>query len=178
MRRVHQDHLVELVNTVLHTYKLVSCCSGQERWRERREGEKGKQTDLVDPVRVENSETSTSSRNSLLGGRSERSLELEVVDTLVRGFTESGSLRDGSLSVSSSNSDSVDHETLLGLARRSGESATILEKRNLLICRNCVETASRMMWRALSTVYRVVESSLSEELGKGECDGVEYCVEE
>lgn len=45
---------------------------------------------LVDPVRVENSEVTTSSSNSLLGGSLETSLELEVVDTLPDGLTVGG----------------------------------------------------------------------------------------
>ena len=124
VRRVDQNDLVELVDSVL----IMKRCQSK----------KGKsnesETNLVDPVRVENSESSTSSRNSFLGGRSERSLELEVVDTLVRGFTESSSLGNRSFSVSSSDSDSVDHEALLGLARESRESATELETRIVCCC--------------------------------------------
>jgi len=47
-------------------------------------------TVLVDPVRVQNSESSTSTSDTFLGGRTERTLELEVVDTLVGGLTEGG----------------------------------------------------------------------------------------
>lgn len=47
-------------------------------------------TVLVDPVRVQNTEVTTLASNTLLGSRTERSLELEVVDTLTNGFTESG----------------------------------------------------------------------------------------
>lgn len=74
---------------------------------------------LVDPVRVEDSEVAGSSANSLLGNSSQRSLQLELVDTLVGGLTVGGSLLGGSLSVSSSDSDSVDDESLLGLVTQS-----------------------------------------------------------
>ena len=112
---VNEDDFVELVNTVLIVAAIVSYRNSRKCRRE---------THLVNPVRVENSESSTSSGDSLLGSGSERSLELEVVDTLVRGFTESGSLGDRSLSVTSSDSNSVNHETLLGLETGGGESAT------------------------------------------------------
>lgn len=88
-------------------------------------------TVLVDPVRVQDSQVSTTPADTLLGGGSETSLELEVVDTLSDGFTVGGTLGHGLLPVSSSNSDSVDHVALLGLvtqssslvgSRRSGRS--------------------------------------------------------
>lgn len=48
-------------------------------------------TILVDPVRVEDTESSATTGNTLLGGRAERTLELEVVDSLVGGLSEGGS---------------------------------------------------------------------------------------
>lgn len=74
---------------------------------------------LVNPVRVQHSQVTASSADSFFSGRAERSLVLQVVDTLVGGLTVSGTLRDGSLSATSSDSDSVDDETLLGLVTES-----------------------------------------------------------
>ena len=62
VRRVNEDDLVVLVDTI-----------------------------LVDPVRVENAESSAAAGDALLGGRAERTLELEVVDSLVGGLSEGGS---------------------------------------------------------------------------------------
>jgi len=102
VRRVNKDDLVVLVDTV-----------------------------LVDPVRVKDSEVTASSTNSLLSGRSESSLELEVVDSVSDGLTEGSSLLDGLLPVTPSDSNSVDKVALLGLvsestslvgSRRSGSS--------------------------------------------------------
>lgn len=42
---------------------------------------------LVDPVRVENPKIGTSTADTLLGGRTKRSLVFELVHTLVGGFT-------------------------------------------------------------------------------------------
>lgn len=48
-------------------------------------------TVLVDPVRVEDAKSTTATGDTLLGGRAEGALELEVVDSLVRGLSEGGS---------------------------------------------------------------------------------------
>jgi len=72
-------------------------------------------TVLVDPVRVQNSESSTSTSDTFFGGRTERTLELEVVDTLVGGLTERSTLVDGLFAVTAANTDTVDDVTLLGL---------------------------------------------------------------
>jgi hypothetical protein len=45
-------------------------------------------TILVNPVGVQDTKPSTATSNTFLGGRTERALELEVVDTLVGGLTE------------------------------------------------------------------------------------------
>lgn len=74
---------------------------------------------LVDPVRVENSQVAASSRNSLLGGGSEGSLVLQVVDTHVGGFTEGSTLWRRLLSSTSSDTDSIDDVSLLGLVSQS-----------------------------------------------------------
>ena len=70
---------------------------------------------LTDPVRVKDSEVFASSSNSLFSDGSVRSVWLELVDTLVDWLTVDNTLGNWSLSSSSSNSDSVDHISLLGL---------------------------------------------------------------
>ena len=65
------------------------------------------------------SQVSTPLADTLLGGRPESSLELQVVDTLSDGFTVGGTLRGWPLPVSSSNSNSVDEVALLGLVPQS-----------------------------------------------------------
>lgn len=47
---------------------------------------------LVDPVRVEDAEVSAAAADTLLGGRAERALVLELVDTLVGGLACTGEL--------------------------------------------------------------------------------------
>ena len=70
---------------------------------------------LANPVGVEDSEVSAASSNSVLSSSSVRSVGLELVDTLVNGLSVDNTLGDGSLAATSSDSDSVDHVTLLGL---------------------------------------------------------------
>lgn len=70
---------------------------------------------LANPVRVEDSEVSAASSDSLLSNSSVGSARLELVDTLIDGLTVNDTLRDWSLSTTSSDSDSVDHVSLLGL---------------------------------------------------------------
>ena len=70
---------------------------------------------LANPVRVEDSEVSAASSDSLLSNSSVGSARLELVDTLVDGLTVNDTLGDWSLSTTSSDSDSVDHVSLLGL---------------------------------------------------------------
>ena len=70
---------------------------------------------LTNPVRVEDSEVSAASSNTLLSDSSVGSVGLELVDTLVNGLAVNDTLGDGSLAASSSDSDSVDHVALLGL---------------------------------------------------------------
>lgn len=74
---------------------------------------------LVDPVRVQNSQVGSTTTNSFFGGSSQRSLVLQLVNTLVGWLTVSGTLWNRSLSVTTSNSDTVDNETLLGLVTQS-----------------------------------------------------------
>lgn len=70
---------------------------------------------MVDPVRVEYSESSATTSYTFLGGGAERTLELEVVDTLVGRLTEGSTLVNGLFAVTTANTDTVDDVTLLGL---------------------------------------------------------------
>ena len=70
---------------------------------------------LTNPVRVEDSEVSATSSNSLLSNSSVRSVGLELVDTLVDRLAVNDSLGDGSLTATTSDSNSIDDVALLGL---------------------------------------------------------------
>lgn len=74
---------------------------------------------LVDPVGVEDSQVAASSGDSLLGGGSEGSLVLEVVDTHVGRLSESSTLWRRLFTSTSSHSDSVNHVPLFGLVPQS-----------------------------------------------------------
>jgi len=74
---------------------------------------------LIDPIRVENSQVSAFSSDSFFGNTSDVSSEFELVDSLILGLSHGLSLSDGSLSASSSDSDSVDDESLFGLVSQS-----------------------------------------------------------
>lgn len=74
---------------------------------------------LVDPVGVQDSQVTKLLTDLLLGGDSQRLLCLQLVNTMVGWLTVSGTLVSDSLSVTSSDSHSVDHETLLGLVTQS-----------------------------------------------------------
>lgn len=74
---------------------------------------------LVNPVRVQDSQVGSTAANSLLGGGSQSSLVLQLVDTLVGWLTVSRTLWHRSLSVTTSNSDTVDDKTLLSLVAHS-----------------------------------------------------------
>lgn len=83
-------------------------------------------TVLVDPVGVEDTEVGCLSANSLLGGGSERSLVLEVVDTLVDGLTVGSTLWHRLLAVTPADTDTVDDVSLLGLV---SETASLVRSR-------------------------------------------------
>lgn len=70
---------------------------------------------LVDPVRVQHTQVGASSANTLFGNRSRVTRKLELRHTLVDRLTVDGTLWHRSLSVTTSHTDTVDHETLLGL---------------------------------------------------------------
>lgn len=74
---------------------------------------------LVNPVGVQHTQVGSSSANSLLGSDSQGSLVLQLLDTLVGWLTVSSTLWNRSLSATSSDSDTEDDETLLGLVTQS-----------------------------------------------------------
>lgn len=74
---------------------------------------------LVDPVGVQDPQVGSTTTNSLLSNSSQRSLELQLIDTLVGWLTVGSTLWNRSLSVTTSNSDSVDNKALLGLVTQS-----------------------------------------------------------
>ena len=94
---------------------------------------------LSNPVGVEDSEASDLSADSFFGDGSQVSGELELDDTLVGGLTADDTLSDGLLSASSSDSDSVDDVTLLGLISESsgligsGRSGASVDGRELSV---------------------------------------------
>lgn len=74
---------------------------------------------LSNPVRTENSKGSESLSGSFFSDGALVSLELKLVDTLTLGLTVNNTLGDGFLSATSSDSDSVDDNTLLGFVAQS-----------------------------------------------------------
>jgi hypothetical protein len=74
---------------------------------------------LVDPVRVQHTEVSALLTNTLFGGGAEGALVLELVNTLVDGLTIGGTLGNGSLATTTTNTDTVDNVTLLGLVTQT-----------------------------------------------------------
>ena len=70
---------------------------------------------LVDPIRVQNSQSSNTSSNSLLRDALQVPCELELSDTLVLGLAINNALGNGLLPASSSNGCSEDRKTLLRL---------------------------------------------------------------
>jgi len=81
---------------------------------------------LVDPVGVQNSQSSELTPGTLLGNRAQITLKLELRNTLVLGLTIHNTLRDGSLPASSADSDSVDNVALFGLVT---ETASLVRSR-------------------------------------------------
>lgn len=74
---------------------------------------------LVNPVRVQDSQVGSSSADSLLSGDSQGLLVLELSNTLVGWLTVGSTLWNRSLSATSSDSNTEDDETLLGLVAQS-----------------------------------------------------------
>jgi len=71
-------------------------------------------TVLVNPVRVQDSQVTTTSANALFRNAPQSSLGLEVVHTLMDGFTIGGTLRDVLLAVTPADANTVDNVSLLG----------------------------------------------------------------
>jgi hypothetical protein len=82
-------------------------------------------TILVDPVTVQDSQISTLSSDSLLSSASQASLVLEMVDTVVNRLSVGGSLGYVLLAVTTTNSNSVDDESLLRSVRVKSHSRQI-----------------------------------------------------
>jgi len=71
-------------------------------------------TVLVDPVRVQDSEVTTTPADALFRNTPQSSLGFEVVHTLMDGFTIGGTLRYMLLAVTPADPDTVDNVSLLG----------------------------------------------------------------
>jgi len=69
---------------------------------------------LINPVRVQYSQVTTTPTNTLLCNTPQPSLGLEVVHTLADGFTIGGTFRDVLLAVAPADTDTVDNVSLLG----------------------------------------------------------------
>jgi len=70
---------------------------------------------LVYPVGVQDTQVCATTADTLLGGRTERALILQLVDTLVGRLTVGSTLRSGPLATSAANTDTVDNIALLSL---------------------------------------------------------------
>jgi len=69
---------------------------------------------LVNPVRVQYSQVTTTPTNALLRNTPQPSLGLEVVHTLTDGFAIGGTFRDVLLAISPADTDTVDNVSLFG----------------------------------------------------------------
>jgi len=74
---------------------------------------------LVNPVGVENTQIGASSANTLLSGRSERSLIFQLIDTLVGWLAIGSTFWNRLLATSTSDTDTVDDISLLGLVSKT-----------------------------------------------------------
>ena len=86
---------------------------------------------LVDPVGVEDAQVGAAASDTLLSGRTEGALVLELVDTVVGRLAVGGTLGREPLAVTTADTDAVDNVALLGLvseaaglvgARRTGST--------------------------------------------------------
>jgi hypothetical protein len=73
---------------------------------------------LVDPVRVEHSQVSALSADTLLSNTAKVSGKFNFIDTLVLGLSMHNSLVVGPFAATSAHSDTVDHESLLSLVSK------------------------------------------------------------
>jgi hypothetical protein len=74
---------------------------------------------LVDPVRVQHTEVSTLTANTFFSSGTERTLVLQLRNTLIDRLTESSTLRNRSLTATTTHTDTVDDKTLLGLVTQT-----------------------------------------------------------
>lgn len=74
---------------------------------------------LVDPVRVQDTQVTTLATDTFFGSGTEGTLVLELVDTFVDGLTVGSTLGSGSLTATTTNTDTVDNVTLLGLVTQT-----------------------------------------------------------
>ena len=72
----------------------------------------------VDPVRVEHSQVSALSADTLLSNTAKVSGKFNFIDTLVLGLSMHNSLVVGPFAATSAHSDTVDHESLLSLVSK------------------------------------------------------------
>lgn len=70
---------------------------------------------LVNPVRVQDTEVTSTTANTLLSSSTERSLVLKLSNTLVGGLTVGSTLVNRALAATSANANTVDDKALLGL---------------------------------------------------------------
>ena len=74
---------------------------------------------LVHPVGVQDAQVGAATANTLFSSCTQRSLVLELVDTLGSGLTIDLALGNGSLTTTTTDADSVDHVSLLGLVAQT-----------------------------------------------------------
>lgn len=74
---------------------------------------------MSNPVGVQNSEVTANASSAFFGNSAVRSLVLQAVDTMGLGLAVSNTLRNGSLSATTANADTVDNVSLLGLVAQS-----------------------------------------------------------
>lgn len=108
-----------LVNRVADPVVTSISSDGLVRWINKDNFEVLVSGVLVNPVGVQDSQVSSTTTDSFLSSGSQGSLVFQLVDTLVGWLTVSGTLWHRSLSVTTSDSDTVDDETLLGLVTQS-----------------------------------------------------------
>ena len=96
-------------------------------------------TVLTNPVRIEHSEALDSLSDSFFSTRAQISCELKLVNTNAGGLSVNNTLRNRSLSATSSNSDSPNNVAFLVLVAqlsglvRSGRSSNLVDDRELSV---------------------------------------------
>jgi len=74
---------------------------------------------LVDPVRVENAQVTALASNTLFSGGLERTLVLELVNSVAAGLTKGGTLGNWLFATTTADTDTVDDVSLLGLVSKT-----------------------------------------------------------